>query len=66
MIKKPKRALLSHLVLWRLHADPCVPFCSPQGRKDTDTRGEGPAQRLRDGEGPGHRAHKGRLRELPL
>ena len=26
----------------------------------------GPAQGRRDGEGPGHRAQKGRVRELPL
>lgn len=46
--------------------DSCVFFWSLQHSKDTDTRGIGPAQRLRDGEGPGQMAHKGTLRELPL
>ena len=61
-----KAFLLSCLLLWRLHLDSSVPSSSPQSRKDTDVWGVGPAQGLRDGEGPGHTAHKGRLRELPL
>ena len=54
------------MVLWQLHLDSSVPSSSPQFRKDTDVWGAGPAQSLQDGEGPGHTAHKGRLRELPL
>jgi len=45
--------------------DPSVPSWSPQFREDTGAWGVGPAPGLRDGEGPGHRAHEGRLRELP-
>ena len=56
--KKPRlttqKALLSHSALWRLHARSRVPVCSPQHRRGTDTGGAGPAQRLRDAEGPGH------------
>jgi len=43
-----------------------VPSWSPQSRKDTGAWGVGPVLGLRDGEWLRHRAHEGRLRELPL
>ena len=66
--KKPSQNafVLSDLVLWRVCLDPSVPSWSPQSREDTGAWGVCSAPGLRDGEGPRHRAHEGRLRELPL
>jgi len=46
--------------------DSCVSSWSPQYEKDIAMWGDGPAQSHNSGEGPGHLASQGRLRELPL